>query len=110
MEVKLDIKPLSVNQAFKGKKFKTPEYTKYEKKVLYMLPKVNIPLPPYEIHFVFGFSSKASDLSNPTKLIEDILCKKYKFDDRHVSRIVLDKAIVPKGKEFIKIKILTYNK
>jgi hypothetical protein len=102
---KVDIKPLSVNQAWQGKRFKTPAYKKFESDVLFLLPKIEIPEAPYEVHYVFGFSSKLSDLLNPEKLVTDIICKKYGIDDRYINRMILEKVMVEKGKEYFKFEI-----
>jgi len=32
--MRVDIKPLSVNEAWRGRRFKTPEYRKYERDIL----------------------------------------------------------------------------
>jgi Holliday junction resolvase RusA-like endonuclease len=70
--------------------------------------KKKMPEKPYEIRYRFGFSSPLSDLGNPEKLVTDILCKKYHFDDRDIFKIILEKEIVAKGKEFIEFEILSY--
>jgi Holliday junction resolvase RusA-like endonuclease len=102
----ISIKPLSVNKAFQGKKYKTKDYKEYEKAVLMMLPPLNIEFKePLSIELTFGFSSKISDIDNPVKPILDCLCKKYGFDDRIIYEMKLKKEIVKKGEEFIEIKI-----
>ena len=53
------IKPLSVNQAWKGRRFKTNDYKQYEKDLMKYLPFLNIPEGPLKISFVWGFSSAA---------------------------------------------------
>lgn len=104
---KISIVPLSVNKAWKGTRYKTDAYKWFEMELLMKLP--NIKIPPYprklKLRLEFGFSSKLSDCSNPLKLVEDILCKKYNFNDRDVFRIEIDKVIVPKGKEYILFNI-----
>lgn len=108
-ETELQIAPLSVNKAFKGRRFKTKDYVKYEKNVLLMLPKTTLPRTPLHVEMIFGFSSYASDVDNPTKLILDILCKKYGFDDKRIESLYLKKEITKKGREYIKIKIYNIN-
>lgn len=105
--IKIDIKPLSVNEAFKGQRFKTDKYRKYQYDLLFLLPKMELPKPPYQISFEWGMSSILSDVDNPTKPTMDILCKKYGFDDRDVHRMVLTKRKVNKGQEYFKFKIET---
>jgi Holliday junction resolvase RusA-like endonuclease len=106
--IKLLIKPLSVNSAFKGRRFRHKNYDIFEKSVLTMLPPMDLPDPPYEIHYEFGFSSVASDVDNPAKCTTDVLSKKYGFNDKHVFRMVLEKTKVKKGDEYIKFQIIQY--
>ena len=105
---KINIKPLSVNQAFKGRRFKTEAYKKYERDLLFLLPKIELPEPPYQVYYKFGFSSRNSDIDNGVKQLQDILSKKYKFNDRYIFRMVVEKEIVKKGDEFIEFKIETF--
>lgn len=96
---------MSVNKAWQGKRFKTPEYKQYERDLLLMLPKFRLPQPPYMITFEFGMSSKLSDWDNPIKPLQDVLQKKYEFDDRDVFKAEVTKVKVPKGKEYLKFNI-----
>ena len=102
---KIDIKPLSVNAAWQGKRYKTKEYQSYERAVMFMLPKLKLPEPPFILTLEFGFSSQLADLSNPIKLFEDILQKKYGFNDKEIFKIVATKVHTKKGNEFINFKI-----
>jgi len=102
MKINLQIKPLSVNLAWQGKRFKTPAYKRYERDVLLMLPKAEITNFD-KLKITYGFSNKASDIDNPTKMILDILQKKYGINDRDIEYLVLQKVIVKKGQEFIEI-------
>lgn len=106
--IKIDIVPLSVNKAWQGKRFKTKLYQHYEMEVLSKLKAMKLPTPPFAIDFIFGFSSPLADLSNPLKLIEDILQKKYKFNDNKIFFETLEKVLVPKGEEFIEFQIREY--
>lgn len=103
--MRVDIKPLSVNQAWQGRRFKTPAYKRYERDVLMLLPSVEIPDGELAIDITYGFSSKQSDVDNPTKLFVDILQKKYGFNDSRVTRLNLSKQQVKKGSEFIDFQI-----
>ena len=111
VSIKLNKKPLSVNQAWQGKRFKTNKYKAYEKELLYTLPKLPLPYQnkKLKISFVFGFSSPLSDLDNPVKMLLDILQKKYRFNDKEVFELNVKKEIVKKKAEFIKIEISTLN-
>ena len=105
---RIEIKPLSVNEAWKGRRFKTDAYKKYERNLTLMLPKkVTIPEPPFVIMLKFGFSSSASDWDNCIKTTQDILAKKYKFNDKLIRKGIVETEIVPKGKEYLEFKIET---
>ena len=102
--MKIDIKPLSVNKAWQGRRYKTKAYKAFEKEMLLLLPKLKNPITtPIKISLVFGFSSKLSDIDNPIKMVLDILQKKYKFNDRDIYELNIKKEITKKGYEFIKI-------
>ena len=108
--MRINIVPLSVNKAWQGKRFKTKEYLKFERDMLLLLPKFKIPEAPISLSINYGFSSPLSDIDNPTKLVIDIMQKKYKFNDRDIFELILTKEIVNIGKEFIEINAKTYQK
>lgn len=103
-------KALSVNECWQGKRFKTQKYKQYERDLLLMLPQIKLPPPPYEIYLAFGLSNQLSDWDNPVKPLQDILQKKYGFNDREVLRATVEKVLVKKGAEYINFEILHYNK
>lgn len=104
--IRIDIKPLSVNEAWQGKRFKTPKYKAYEKHTLLLLPsKIQLPTPPYRIDFEFGLSSSLSDWDNPIKPTQDIICKKYGINDKLISEGNVKKIKVKKGEEYFRFKI-----
>ncbi len=102
----IQIKPLSVNQVWQGKRFKTPKYKSYEMELMLMLPPIKVDFKSHlQIDLTFGFSSKLADIDNPLKPILDVLQKKYGFDDRQIYALNVKKEIVKKGSEFIKLQI-----
>lgn len=103
--VRISIKPLSVNKCWQGRRFKTRDYTDYEKELLYLLPKKVIYPGKLALYLKIGFSSKTSDLDNAIKPILDIFQKKYGFDDKRIYRIEAFKEIVPKGEEYVDFSI-----
>ncbi len=106
IQFKLNEKPLSINEAWQGKRFKTPAYKFYEEFILLSMPKAKIETDQMlRIEFFFGFSNKASDLDNPVKLLLDIAQKKYGFNDKNVFELNVRKCIVKKGDEFIQMGI-----
>ena len=108
--IRIDIKPLSVNEAWKGKRYKTAKYMQYQNALLWLLPKVQIPQPPYEIHLKFGFSNSLADWDNPVKPTQDILSKKYGFNDKLIRKAIVDTEIVKKGREYFEFEIVTISK
>lgn len=83
------IKPLSVNECWQGKRYKTQKYKNYENLLLLTLPPLKIPPPPYFI--IFKFYMNRIDWDNPIKPLQDILQKKYKFDDKDVIKALVEK-------------------
>jgi Holliday junction resolvase RusA-like endonuclease len=102
---KVDIKPLSVNLAWKGRRFKTNIYKKYEKDLLLILPEMKIPEGDFSVVYEFGFSNRLSDWDNPIKPFQDILQKRYDFDDSRIVSATVAKVVVKKGCEYIKFNI-----
>lgn len=103
---KINIKPLSVNEAWQGRRFKTDKYKKYESDLLILLPKLIIIEPPYRLNIIVGFSNKASDLDNILKPFLDILQKKYSINDKHIEILHIEKQLVTKNNEFISFELL----
>lgn len=103
---RIDIKPLSDNKLWMWVHRKTPEYRKYESKILKMIPDdFKLEKRKTKIHFTFWFSNRRSDASNPLKALCDILWKKFEeWDDRMIYRLEVDKVITKKGEEFIHIE------
>lgn len=86
MTIQIHRKPLSVNACWQGKRFKTPLYKEYEKEILKLLPdKYDIPEGDLQVRYEFGLNTMA-DWDNPVKPLQDILQKKYDFDDRRIMK------------------------
>ena len=103
--IELSIKPLSANEAFKGRKFRTKKYDAYIATLMLILPKLSLPNPPYSINLVVGYSNVLSDIDNCLKPFIDCLQKKYLFNDRDIYKLSIEKKIIKKGKEFINFEI-----
>ena len=104
--MKINIKPLSVNQVWMGRRFKTKIYKDYEKELFKILPDLEIPKGKLQVEYTWGFSSSASDIDNPIKPFQDILQKHYNFNDSRIFKMAVEKVKVKKGKEFIQFSIL----
>ncbi len=96
INIEENIKVLSVNDCWKGKRFKTPQYKAYQNLLLHKLPYQELPKPP-------------SDWDNPVKPLQDIMQKKYKFNDKDIIEAKVKKVIVKKGDEYFKVKIESLN-
>jgi Holliday junction resolvase RusA-like endonuclease len=104
----INIKPLSVNQAWQGRRYKTPIYKRYERDVLLLLPRGSVPAGKLTLTVEVGFSNPGSDVDNIIKPLLDILQKKYRFNDSTVYQIVAQKVDVRKGCEYIKWDLEPY--
>ena len=89
----IKIKPLSVNQAWQGRRFKTPKYKTYENELLFKLPKLSVPKGKLRIEIKVYFRNKLSDIDNVIKPFLDILQKKYKFNDRDIYELEIKKIV-----------------
>ena len=103
--MRIDIKPLSVNDAWKGKRYKTDKYKAYAAYLILLLKPLEIPEGKLSIHITWGFSSKGSDADNPIKPFVDCLQTKYEFNDNKVYHYDIKKVDVKKGEEFIEFDI-----
>ncbi len=104
---RVEVKPMSVNAAWKGHRVKTDEYKAYEQGVLSILFNVPVPQPPYRLTLNLGVSNPASDIDNPVKLFIDILQKKYQFNDKEIYELNVKKIIVGKRREYCEFKLET---
>lgn len=105
LSLKVNVKPLSVNRVWQGRRFKTKEYKQYEQHLLSILPDADVPDGPLKITFVFGLSSLLSDWDNPVKPLQDVLQKRYNFNDSRVMLALVTKVKVDKGEEFSYVRI-----
>jgi hypothetical protein len=97
----IPIKPMSVNAVWQGKRFKTPAYKKYERDCAKLLTQVTVPQGDFCLVLEFGVSNNAFDYDNGIKPFQDILQKRYDFDDKRITKALITKVVVPKGKEYI---------
>lgn len=102
----IEIKPLSINEAWQGRRFKTDKYKSFEKQMLMMLPPLEIDFKAQlKVDLTFGFSSRASDIDNGLKPVLDCLQKKYGINDNKIYALNVKKEITKRGSEFIKLQI-----
>ena len=101
----IKIKPLSQNKAYTGRRYKTAAYKDFQEELLFSLPNIEIPDGKLFLKVEFGFSDKRSDITNPLKIFEDVLQKKYQFNDNRVYETHMKKKITKKGAEYILFSI-----
>jgi len=102
--MRIEIKPMSVNKAWQGKRFKTPAYKAYEKELMLKLKPMIIPEGNLYVYYEFGITT-LTDWDNPIKPFQDILQKYYGFDDRRIMSAVVQKKVVKSGNEYIYFNI-----
>jgi Holliday junction resolvase RusA-like endonuclease len=106
MMFRLNIKPLSLNSAYRGRRFSTPELNSFKQEVYYLSPKIiKIPKGKIAVKYVFGVSSKNCDGDNLIKCLQDAIADKYGFNDREIYKWEVEKVDVKKGCEFIEFEI-----
>ena len=106
LRFKINLKPLSVNEAWKGRRFKTEKYQEFIDNACLLMPAQKIiEFEKLHVSIVFGFSNKNSDVDNPIKTLLDTIKEKYEIDDRYIYRLDVEKQIVKKGSEFIQCQI-----
>lgn len=105
----IKIKPLSVNQAWQGRRYSTKKKKQYEEAVCLLMPSKVDKFDKYRIYLEFGFSSKRSDWDNPIKPFVDCITKKYNIDDALIYEATVRKSIVPKGREYVYFDLREFN-
>lgn len=83
LEITLNVKPISTNAAWRGRRFSTPEKKAYEELVHCSLPKaVVVGNPYYRIEYDFYLRSFAlTDWDNCVKVTQDCLVKRGILSD-----------------------------
>lgn len=99
--MRLLIKPLSVNKAYRGKRYKSADYKQYIKDCQKLLTHCAVPDGDFSIVLEFGASTWRSDVDNVVKPFLDILQARYGFNDSRIEKLFITKTKVEKGQEFI---------
>ena len=95
IKFELKIHPISLNQAFQGRRFKTKKAKNYEEELTILLSpfKDRMVLGKLEIHYKFFLKYHATtDCDNLVKLLQDILVKQGLMeDDRKIYKYIIEK-------------------
>lgn len=110
----LDIKPLSTNKMYTGRKRKSVWYKAYQREVHKKLEESGLFDPTkkvvgtYKLELEIGVSNSAFDASNAIKPFEDILSGHFKFNDKIIFFVSCRKYVVYKGEEFLRFKFAQF--
>lgn len=105
MQIEIPLKALSSNDAWQGRRFKTPAYQRYERDVLTLLPRIATITGEVEIFYNFFLKNwKRTDNDNLIKCLQDCLVKgRIIEDDRKVREFHVRKD---PGEDTMKIRIV----
>ena len=95
------IKPIGINQQYKGRRFLTKEGSDFKKFSKLLIKKCKI--ESYEklgVYLEFGFSNVSQDIDGPIKSCIDILQEQLGFNDKIIYDLQVKKRIVKKGMEY----------
>ncbi len=95
MKFSIPVKPLSVNKAYRGRRFKTKDYIDFESDVGKTIGQCQDELPSGELFVIYTFHIKnygRSDTANMEKVLSDTLKKLGYFrDDSDIKSIYMVK-------------------
>ena len=106
---RFQVKPLSANaMTGRNKTYQTAAYTAYQNEIRDELMGIAWPFEAEQVHFDIeaGLSNRGQDLDNIVKPVLDTYQIIYEeFNDNKVYEITLRKTIVPKGDEFLHVRV-----
>ena len=110
MRIELPIKPLSVNEAFQGRRFKTKKAKAYDTLLTAILPRRREPGPFYAISYRFELvNCWRTDYDNLIKILQDCIVRQGIIsDDRKIVRAVIEKYPAKKDEIMVEIESLDH--
>lgn len=102
----IEIKPLSINQAWQGRRYKTKLYDDYIKELLYLLPqKAQIKAKKVAVEITLYLkNAERNDTDNFIKPLLDIIVKRgWIIDDRYIYKLIATKVKSNQNKVSMKI-------
>lgn len=81
MQFKIPLKPLTVSNAWQGRRFKTSSYKKWEQDALHFIPKTTVYGPVSVVVELYVKNHKRIDVDNCLKTLLDTLTKSGIYDD-----------------------------
>lgn len=107
---KVNIKPISLNNAYVGRRFASKTLKQYKSDISYLLPKITVPEGKLSLMLEFGVSYKSTDGDNLVKCFQDAIAEQYGFNDKMIYKWSIEKVDVKRKEEYIKFKIDEYEK
>lgn len=108
MQIQIPIRALSVNEAWAGRRFRSPKYKKFERDFCKLVSFNSTPILEGELFVRYVFYIKNygnADVDNLVKQTNDMLCKRgFLKDDRYIKAIYCMKE---KVKDISEEKIIT---
>jgi Holliday junction resolvase RusA-like endonuclease len=108
VNIAIDIKALSLNNCYRGRRFSTTAKKQYDRALQLLLPKVKVEGPRYTVTLRFFLKDCfRGDLDNLAKvLIDNIVKREIISNDRNVVEIHLYKRRAPKDRIEIEVESL----
>ena len=105
---RISIKAISINEAYRGRRFATTALKDYKQALFLLLPKKTLKHGKLSVVYEFGVSSKGSDGDNLIKAFQDCIAEAYGFNDNKIYEWHVKKVDVPKGSEYIDFDIKAF--
>lgn len=109
MKISIPLKPLSINEAFQGRRFKTKKCITFCEDFLKIAPRKKMIKGKIEIVYNFYVKNhKQADYDNMIKITQDMLVRcEYIEDDRKIYKAIIHK--IPSMEEKIEVEIKAFN-
>lgn len=98
---KLPLKPLSLNAAYRGRRFSTPELKAYKQDISRLLYGSVVVAEKLVAWYEFGVSTTNCDGDNLIKAFQDGLCEALGINDNRIYEWHVRKEKVAKGNEYV---------
>lgn len=98
---KLPLKPLSLNMAYRGRRFSTPELKTYKRDIARLLRGSLVISDHLVAWYEFGVSTTNCDGDNLIKAFQDGLCEALGINDNRIYEWHVRKEKVAKGDEYV---------
>ena len=107
----IPLKAQSVNAAYKGRRYHTPEHKLFKEQCTILLNRLNLEklCKKQEFYVIYRFHISANtDYDNCIKSFQDVLCNILGTDDRYIQGAYIRKVKAKKGDEKIEFAIFEY--